>query len=459
MSNQKRDNLTKKRNNVVDVLVVGAGFSGLYAAQLLQQAKLSVAVLEARDRVGGRALSQHLANGTTIDLGAQWISPYQRRISALVQKYNLSKIMTHTEGDSIIKMGKHLQRISGVMPQVSWISKLDIFQIGWRLNWIAKTLSVTEPWRHSKAKQLDSISFKDWLEKNALSQEAREYWCHITESGLCTSCDRFSPLEVLQQIASIGGLKQLETAEHEFLEKGIQTIAQKMADELDKCVHLLSPVRSIKYDGQLVWAITDREEFYGKRIILALPPQLLETISFDNELANQLDRIPKKLLLGQIIKNILVYERAWWRDLGLSGTADTPGEPIDFLADSSNKAGKPGILVAFASGSYAASLSQIDSETRQKIIMTYIQKILGKAPVSPQYFVSMDWISEPWSCGGYASRRGIGEWIKEQDRPTISSDPIHFAGTETAEEWRSYIEGALQSAERASTEVINALNR
>ena len=459
MSNQKRDNLTTKRNNVVDVLVVGAGFSGLYAAQLLQQAKLSVAVLEARDRVGGRVLSQHLADGTTIDLGAQWISPYQRRISALVQKYNLNTIMTHTKGDSIIKVGEHLQRISGEMPQVSWISKLDIWQIGWRLDRIAKTLSVTEPWRHPKAKQLDSISFNDWLAKNVLSQEARQYWHYITESGLCTSCDRFSPLEVLQQIASIGGLKQLETADYEFLEKGTQTIAQKMADELGNCVHLLAPVRSLKYDGQLVRAITDREEFYGKRIILALPPQLMETISFDNEFADQLDRRPKKLLLGQIIKNIIVYKRAWWRDLGLSGTADTPGEPIDFLVDSSNKAGEPGILVAFASGSSAASLSQIDSETRQTIIMTYIQKILGKAPASPQYFVSMDWISEPWSCGGYASRRAIGEWINWQDTLTTSRAPLHFAGTETATEWRSYIEGALQSAERASKEVINALNR
>ncbi|NJR48097.1 MAG: FAD-dependent oxidoreductase [Hyellaceae cyanobacterium CSU_1_1] len=57
----------------------------MYAAQLLQQAGVSVAVLEARDRLGGRVLSQRLSNGTTIDLGAQWISPSQRRINALVK--------------------------------------------------------------------------------------------------------------------------------------------------------------------------------------------------------------------------------------------------------------------------------------------------------------------------------------------------------------------------------------
>jgi monoamine oxidase len=152
MSNQKRD------NNITDVLVVGAGLSGLYAAQLLQEAGLSVAVLEARDRVGGRVLSQRLTDGTTIDLGAQWIGSGQRRMSALAQKYNLKKIVTHTQGDSVIKIGDRLQRISGKMPPISWLGKLDLLQISWRIDRSANKLSVTEPWRHPQAEQLDSFT-------------------------------------------------------------------------------------------------------------------------------------------------------------------------------------------------------------------------------------------------------------------------------------------------------------
>ena len=467
MSNQKRDKATEK-NKVTDVLVVGAGLSGLYAAKLLKQAGLSVAVLEARDRVGGRVLSQRLADGTIVDLGAQWIGFGQKRMSALAQQYNLKTIVTHTQGDSIIKIGDlaesealrdRLQRISGKMPPMSWLGKLDLLQIGWRIDRSANKLSVTEPWRHPQAEQLDSISFKDWLKKNTFSQEAREYWGYLAESGMCNSSDKFSPLEVFQQIASIGGLGQLETAEYEFFAGGAQMIAQKIARELGSCVHLLAPVRSLKSEGQLVRAITDRGEFYGKRVILALPPQLIETISFDSKFTEQLAQRPKNLLLGQVIKNIIVYECAWWRDFGLSGTANTPNEPIEFLTDSSHKAGEPGILVAFASGTHAVSLSQTDSETRKTLILSHIQKVLGEAPVPLKYFFSMDWISEPWSCGGYASRRAIGGWVNWQNTLAKPCDPIHFAGTETATEWRSYIEGALQSAERASAEVISALNR
>ena len=457
MSNQKRDNATKKMNNVTDVLVVGAGLSGLYAAQLLQQAGLSVFVLEARDRVGGRALSQNLADGTTIDLGAQWINPYQKRMCALVQRYNLKTIVRHTQGDSIVGFGNHFQRMSGTTPPIPLISKLDLFQISWRIDRMAHQVPITEPWQYRLAEQLDSISFNLWLEKNTFTKEARAYWRYVVEAGTCASCDRLSALEVMHQIATIGGLKELENADNVFLAEGVGTIAQKIANELGDCVHLSAPVRSLKYDGQLVWAITDWSEFYGKRAILALPPQLLAKISFDDRLADSLDRRSQNLVLGQIIKHVIVYERAWWRDLGLNGTAETPNEPIEFVADSSNNTGSPGVLVAFSSATHAASLSPIDKETRKTIVLTHIQKVLGKAPVPVKHFDSMDWISDFWSCGGYGSRRAIGGWINRQNSNT-PCDPVHFAGTETATEWRSYIEGALQSAERASAEVISALN-
>ena len=62
---------------------------------------------------------------------------------------------------------------------------------------------------------------------------------------------------------------------------------------------------------------------------------------------------PRHSVLGKVVKNVVVYESAWWHDLGLSGAADTPGEPIEFLVDTSPSE-CPGVLVAIASGSSAA---------------------------------------------------------------------------------------------------------
>lgn len=446
---------------LTDVLVVGAGLAGLYAARLLRHAGLTVAVLEARDRVGGRAWSHRLADRSYVDLGAQWIGPGQQRMYALAREFGLATIVTHTQGDAVVEVDGRLRRTMGVTPPISWSAKLDALQFSWRLRRIVNQLSATEPWRYPGARRLDSASFAAWLKANTLSEEARLYWRYLVESGMCAGSEEFAPLEVLQQIASIGGLEPLETAEQVFFEGGAQTIAQRLAGELRDCVHLLAPVRVLRDDGQSVRAITEQGEFHGQRVILAVPPQLIGTMTilFDDVRSRQPHRQHGNLVLGQVIKNIVVYDRAWWRDAGLSGTASTPGGPISFLVDSSKSFGQPGVLIALATGPHAAMLGQMDGETRKAAVLSHIRRLLGEAPSPPRDFFSTDWMSEPWSRGGYASRRAIGGWTDHKDVLIAPCGPIHFAGTETATEWRSYMEGALQSAERASAEVIDALDQ
>lgn len=440
-----------------DVLIVGAGLAGLYAARLLHRAGLTITVLDARDRVGGRVSSHRLADGTYIDLGAQWIGPGQRRIYALAREFGLATIETHTQGDALVEMNRRLRRASGGTPPLSWLAGLDALQFSWRINRIANKLSITEPWTYPEARRLDSISFTVWLQANTFSEEARIYWRYIVEAGMCVSADDLSPLEVLQQVASIGGLGPLETAEQEFFEGGAQAIAQRLADELDDCLRLRTPVRALHHDHQSIRAITEQGEFWARRVILALPPQLIAEIVFEPDFPRQPCQQGRSLLLGQVIKNVVVYDHAWWRAVGLSGTATTPDGPIDFFVDTSNRSGRPGVLVALATGSRVEILRRMHHDARESAVLAHIQRLFGEAPSPPRYFFSKDWTSDPWSRGGYASHRAIGDWTDRKNRLTAPCGPIHFAGSETADEWRSYMEGALQSAERASAEVTDSL--
>ena len=148
---------------------------------------------------------------------------------------------------------------------MSWIGKLDTFQLGWKIDRIAKKLSVTEPWSHAQAEHLDRVSFTEWLKNEAFSEEARSYWLYIVESGMCASPEDFSTLEVAQQVATLGGLSRLETAEQEFFAAGAQAIAQRLADELGDRVRLQAPVRTLRHvgsDDRVIRAITDRGEFF-----------------------------------------------------------------------------------------------------------------------------------------------------------------------------------------------------
>ena len=76
----------KPANRKADVVVVGAGFAGLAAAKEIRKGGHSVAVLEARDRVGGRVLNADVEGGEHVELGGQWVGPGQDRVLALISR-------------------------------------------------------------------------------------------------------------------------------------------------------------------------------------------------------------------------------------------------------------------------------------------------------------------------------------------------------------------------------------
>ena len=107
----------------VDVVVIGAGLSGLSAALDTQKAGLTLAVLEARDRVGGKTLTKTLASGNGhVDVGAAWLNDKtQPKIYALAKKYGFETVVQPTEGDDVFQdMNGQSQRVpDGAAPSVS----------------------------------------------------------------------------------------------------------------------------------------------------------------------------------------------------------------------------------------------------------------------------------------------------------------------------------------------------
>src|SRR6185312_6796234 len=83
-----------------DVVIIGAGPSGLTAAYELRKAGKTVAVLEARDRVGGRTWSQDM-DGATIEIGGQWISPDQTGLYSLIEELGIETFERYKAGASV----------------------------------------------------------------------------------------------------------------------------------------------------------------------------------------------------------------------------------------------------------------------------------------------------------------------------------------------------------------------
>src|SRR5688572_25305532 len=98
----------------VDVCIVGAGYAGLTAARRLSQHGKSVAVLEARDRVGGRIWTYQLPDGTPIDRGGGWLGPKHDAILGLAREVGVSTYKTWVQGAHLVVDGDRTRRYTGL---------------------------------------------------------------------------------------------------------------------------------------------------------------------------------------------------------------------------------------------------------------------------------------------------------------------------------------------------------
>src|SRR3954468_24329446 len=119
--------LTESRAMDADVVIVGAGLAGLAAAREVQRRGASALVLEARDRVGGRTLSEPIGDGKVVEVGGQWIGPGQDRMAQLAREVGVDTFPTHSAGKNMIEFHGELRRYSGTIP---WIGPLALANLG-----------------------------------------------------------------------------------------------------------------------------------------------------------------------------------------------------------------------------------------------------------------------------------------------------------------------------------------
>ena len=153
-----------------DVVIVGAGPAGLTAARELKKAGLSVAVLEARDRVGGRTWTDTI-DGAMLEIGGQWVSPDQTELLALLDELGLQTYSRYRDGESVYigSDGKRTLYTGDTFP-VSETTAAEMDKLTALLDSLAAEIGPTEPWAHPKARELDTISFHHWLRAELLGR-------------------------------------------------------------------------------------------------------------------------------------------------------------------------------------------------------------------------------------------------------------------------------------------------
>ncbi|MDP9985806.1 putrescine oxidase [Arthrobacter oryzae] len=436
-----------------DVVVVGAGPSGLTAARELKKSGLTVAVLEARDRVGGRTWTDTV-DGAMLEIGGQWVSPDQTALLELLAELNLETYPRYRDGESIyIGADGTPVRYTGDTFPVDPETAVEMDRLVALLDGLAAEIGPTEPWAHPKARELDTISFHHWLRQNSANEEACNNIGLFIAGGMLTKpAHAFSALQAVLMAASAGSFTHL-TDEDFILDRrvvgGMQQVSLLQAQELGDDVVLDSPVRTINWEqdadsGHRVTVVSDRATVNARFVIMAVPPNLYSRVSFNPPLPRRQHQMHQHQSLGLVIKVHAVYSTPFWRDKGLSGTGFGADALVQEVYDNTNHADPRGTLVGFVSDEKADAMFELPPEERRKAILESIAGYLGDEALTPEVYYESDWGSEEWTRGAYASSYDLGglhRYGKDQHAPV---GPIYWSSSDLAAEGYQHVDGAIR---------------
>lgn len=443
----------------VDYCVIGAGFAGLTAALRLKQAGHSVALLEARDRVGGRTFTVVREDGSWIDRGGAWIGPGQDAIYALMKEFGVPSYKQYTEGDAMMFVDGTKYRYTGTVPlSMSPWAVANIGAVFLELTQMCKSIPVEAPWEAPKAHKWDQLSYAAWLDKNTLSKPAHEL-LESAISGLYTSAaSELSMLFVLYQMASCGGpsfvLGVKDAAEDARPVGGMGAIHRAVAAELGDAIHLSQPVRSIAQDADGVTVHSDDMVVRARRAIVAVPIAIAGQIIYEPMLPVDRSFLHQRMPLGAVFKIALVYDAPFWRGDGLSGQSFAPGSPANLTIDSCTDTGNPGVLTVITEGPVARQLGQLGEVERKTTVLDAVAERFGDKARSPVDYLEQNWTVERYSGGGMIAHAPPGVLTEFGPALREPCGRVHWAGSESSSVMYGFIDGAVRSGERAATEVM-----
>ncbi|MGW3134718.1 flavin monoamine oxidase family protein [Streptomyces sp. NPDC001139] len=456
----------------VDVAVIGGGIAGLTAARDLVAGGKTVAVLEARDRVGGRVVNLSLANGGVTEGGGEFIGPTQDRIKALADSLGVATFTTYNTGKNLLyKDGTRTpyatDGLLGSVPPVDAAGLANAAIVQAKLDDMAKTVPVDAPWTAPKAAEWDKQTFESWLSANAIVPSAKFLLDVACTSIFSAQPRELSLLYVLFYIAAAGNESTAGTlerltdtangAQESRFVGGSQQVPIKLAATLGDRVVLSAPVRSVTQSGGRYVVSADGVTVTARKVVVAVPLPLTGRIAFDPLLPAARDQLSQRMPMGSIGKAIAVYDTPFWRADGLNGQVVSDSGVVRSTFDNSPPDASYGALMGFieADEMRAYDASSVD-EVKAAVLKDYVTYFGDKAK-SPSSFVLQRWDNEGFSRGGpvaYAPPGVLTEYGAALRKPFGG---IHWAGTETSTYWTGFMDGAVRSGERAAKEVLAAL--
>jgi monoamine oxidase len=402
----------------VRAIVVGAGFAGLAAADELHRAGVEVAVLEARDRVGGRVWSVPFA-GAVAERGAEFILPHDETVKAVADRLGLGLVLKGTRygyrepwgaarAVSAAEVAAAMGRIAAEAPRAAGMTVATALA-GLELDWAVREVIVARL-------EVSCASGFDGLDAAVLSEGAAAFGEFDSHS----------------------------------VEGGNDRIARELAAGLDGAVRLSAPVSSVTWRENEVRVLADGREEVADAAVIAVPASMLDSIRFDPPLPVAKAAAFDRVRYGQAAKLFVAL--------------NTPAPPSETLSvpdlfwcyTQLGADGNPLPYVAAFAGSPVA-LDGLAVESGSDRWLEALGRVRPDLDLDPSTVLLSTWGDDRWVRGAYSARSARSPM--DTDALVRPVGPLYFAGEHTAGAWHGLMEGALRSGARAAQQLLHAAGR
>jgi len=446
-----------------DVIVIGAGLSGLHAAATLEAVGLRVLVLEAQNRVGGRIHSMRQPGGTAEAGGTYIGAGYARVIGAAerhgVELMDVTPILEFFREQDLALDGEIIRQRDWATHRANDFPTADKQHLPWNYHRVLtmRENPLREPsdWLSPEHAALD-VSAHDWLRGLGLSERAIELAYGLNVSFGRDAHD-VSALLLLFRGAFSKAQRALAPSESLGFtaREGVQRIPEAMAAALEGGVELEHAVTGIALEkDRAVVACSNGRRFSARHVIAAVPPPVLRAIEVEPKLpAAQAEAIAT--LPSQPLTQVYLAPRSrFWESDGYAASLFTDTR-AGMLAAARNRNDPTEVtsLTAWITGDNAAALDRLPSKADAgRAVIAAVETLRPSAKGQLELIGLHSWGADPFARGAWAYFRP-GEVTRFA---AVLGEPhgrLHFCGEHLATTSRG-MEGAMESAEEAAAAIL-----
>ncbi len=445
------------------VIVLGAGLAGLAAALDLVESAHDVTVLEARTRPGGRVftLREPFADGLHAEAGAATVFD----VHAVTLKYlRLAQLeldplpsahlasLVDLDGRRVeVSADGHADWGLALAPHERGLTRRELWER--YVSGLLEDLSALDQPFSERLRPWDEHTFAELLRRRGASPAALRVLRLGAPDLLGEGIDEVSAASALQEFAHRARVKSVFT-----VRGGSDLLPRALARRLGERVQYGCEVTGLEQDerGVRVHGLRggERVTFSADRVVCALPFSVLRHVDVRPALSPAKRRALDELPYTSVTRVYAQVRRRFWLEAGQSGVVLSGRERASVFDRAPTQPGPRGILEAFTAGPLARRLAALSEPQRQAAVLSDLRRWHARLEEHYEGGASYAWDADPWARGAYTWWRpgqlsALGAHVPRPE------GRLHFAGEHTSA-WAGWMQGALESGERAAREVRDA---